>query len=166
MSIRSTKYLGEDVSRGYIKASTEALLAQLILHHDYSVKLPPTSIERRVVVKIKQPEPVEEKLEVCVLPIVITRITVNAIQRLVCQHFGISHTDMVSPRRDHKVMRPRQVAMYLAKEFTPMALPALGRSFHRDHTTVMSGIRKIARLVACNDPVIDELSYLREVLSA
>jgi hypothetical protein len=169
MSVRIPKseYLGEEVVKGHIRTSTDALLAQLALHHDYAVRIPPRPIQKRIVVEIQEPEPVEEKVEIFVLPIAAPKLTVNAIQHLVCLHYQVSHTDLISPRRDHKVMRPRQIAMYLARTLTLRSLPEIGRWFGgRDHTTVFHAVRKIGTMVADRHPIADDVNYLREVLSA
>lgn len=69
------------------------------------------------------------------------------IQREVCDHFRIPSMEMQSPRRSREVARPRQVAMYLAKQLTVRSLPEIGRRFgNRDHTTVIHAIRQIEHL--------------------
>ena len=75
------------------------------------------------------------------------RLTVDRIQRSVCEAFSISLTDMSSKRRARAVARPRQVAMYLSKKLTKRSLPDIGRRFGgRDHTTVMHAVKRITQL--------------------
>jgi chromosomal replication initiator protein len=75
------------------------------------------------------------------------RLTVDRIQRSVCEAFSISLTDMGSKRRARAVARPRQVAMYLSKKLTKRSLPDIGRRFGgRDHTTVMHAVKRITQL--------------------
>jgi chromosomal replication initiator protein len=75
------------------------------------------------------------------------RITIDEIQKSVSEHYKIRQTEMVSARRAREVARPRQVAMYLAKQLTPRSLPEIGRKFGgRDHTTVIHAIRQIEKL--------------------
>ena len=77
------------------------------------------------------------------------RLTVDRIQRAVCDEFRLSLTDMVSKRRARAVARPRQVAMYLCKKMTKRSLPDIGRRFGgRDHTTVMHAVKRIESLRA------------------
>jgi chromosomal replication initiator protein len=77
------------------------------------------------------------------------RITIDEIQRRVCDHYRIKQTEMSSARRAREVARPRQVAMYLAKQLTPRSLPEIGRRFGgRDHTTVIHAVRQIEKLRA------------------
>jgi putative salt-induced outer membrane protein YdiY len=69
------------------------------------------------------------------------RVTIEEIQRKVAEHYNIRLTDMSSARRARNVARPRQVAMYLAKQLTSRSLPEIGRRFgNRDHTTVMHAV--------------------------
>ena len=75
------------------------------------------------------------------------RITIDEIQRRVSDHFKIRQAEMVSARRAREVARPRQIAMYLAKQLTPRSLPEIGRRFGgRDHTTVIHAVRQIEKL--------------------
>jgi len=75
------------------------------------------------------------------------RITIDEIQRRVCDHYRIKHSEMSSARRAREVARPRQIAMYLAKQLTPRSLPEIGRRFGgRDHTTVIHAVRQIEKL--------------------
>src|SRR6202040_349491 len=77
------------------------------------------------------------------------RVTIEEIQRRVAEHFNMKLADMHSERRARAVARPRQVAMYLAKQLTTRSLPEIGRKFGgRDHTTVMHAVRKIEELRA------------------
>jgi len=71
-------------------------------------------------------------------------ITISDIQKTVCEYFSINHNELVGKRRDQKVVKPRQVAMYLCKELTGASYPEIGQEFGgRDHTTVMHSCRKI-----------------------
>ena len=73
--------------------------------------------------------------------------------------------DMQSARRARAVARPRQVAMYLAKQLTPRSLPEIGRKFGgRDHTTVMYAIRKIEELRAIDAVLSEDIETLRRLL--
>ena len=86
------------------------------------------------------------------------RVTIEEIQRKVAEHFNIRLTDMSSARRARAVARPRQVAMYLAKQLTQRTLPEIGRKFgNRDHTTVMHAVRKIEELTAAIAPLAEDV---------
>jgi chromosomal replication initiator protein len=93
------------------------------------------------------------------------RVTIEEIQRRVAEHYGIRTADMHSSRRARAVARPRQVAMYLAKQLTPRSLPEIGRKFGgRDHTTVMYAIRKIEELRTTEPLLSDDIETLRRLL--
>ncbi|MDH3663480.1 MAG: chromosomal replication initiator protein DnaA, partial [Alphaproteobacteria bacterium] len=93
------------------------------------------------------------------------RITIEEIQKRVAEHYGIKLSDMHSARRARVVARPRQVAMYLAKQLTPRSLPEIGRRFGgRDHTTVMHAIKKIEELRAQDSVMSEDIEKLRRQL--
>lgn len=72
------------------------------------------------------------------------RVKVDDIQLAVARHFNVSRLDLVSQRRTTALVKPRQIAMHLAKTMTPRSLPEIGRRFgDRDHTTVLYAVRKI-----------------------
>ena len=75
------------------------------------------------------------------------RITIDEIQRTVCQFYKLDRSEMASKRRARAIVRPRQVAMYLAKVLTPRSYPEIGRKFGgRDHSTVIHAVRLIEDL--------------------
>ncbi|MEM8950382.1 MAG: chromosomal replication initiator protein DnaA [Pseudomonadota bacterium] len=93
------------------------------------------------------------------------RITIEEIQKRVAEHYSIKLSDMHSARRARVVARPRQVAMYLAKQLTPRSLPEIGRRFGgRDHTTVMHAIKKIEELRAADSVMSEDIEHLRRQL--
>ena len=82
-----------------------------------------------------------------ILNVASRQVTVDGIQKTVAEYFKIKVADMHSKRRNRNVARPRQVAMALAKDLTPMSLPEIGEAFgNRDHTTVLHACRTIATL--------------------
>ena len=95
------------------------------------------------------------------------RITIEEIQKRVAEHFNIRLADMHSARRARAVARPRQVAMYLAKQLTSRSLPEIGRKFGgRDHTTVIHAVRKIEELRQVDSVLADDIDLLRRMLEA
>ncbi len=93
------------------------------------------------------------------------RVTIDEIQKKVAEHFNIRVADMHSARRARAVARPRQVAMYLAKQLTPRSLPEIGRKFGgRDHTTVIHAVRKIEELSAYDPTFKEDVELLRRLL--
>ncbi len=95
------------------------------------------------------------------------RVTIEEIQKRVAEHYSIRLADMHSPRRARAVARPRQVAMYLAKQLTSRSLPEIGRKFGgRDHTTVMHAVRKIEELRTSDNNFAEDIELLRRMLDA
>ena len=82
------------------------------------------------------------------------RLTLEDIQARVAKRCRVSHREMLSDRQPGYVIRPRHIAMYLSRELTTKSLPQIARAFNRDHTTVMTAVRKIERLRA-QDPELD-----------
>ena len=75
-------------------------------------------------------------------------LNVESIQNVVAAHFNLNIQEMLSPRRSRSLARPRQIAMYLAKQHTTNSLPEIGRKFsNRDHTTVIHAVKKITELI-------------------
>ena len=95
----------------------------------------------------------ERELRDLVRPLELKRVRIEDIQRIVARHYNVSRSDLLSSRRTANVVRPRQIAMYLAKTLTLRSLPEIGRRFGgRDHTTVLHAVRKIEGLIG-NDKV-------------
>ncbi len=95
------------------------------------------------------------------------KVTVEEIQRKVAEHYNIRLSDLLGPKRVRVIARPRQVAMYLAKQLTTRSLPEIGRCFgKRDHTTVMHGVRRIEELKARDAQIADDIELLRRALEA
>ncbi len=93
------------------------------------------------------------------------RIRIEEIQRTVARHYNVSKQDLLSNRRTRTVVKPRQVAMYLAKMLTPRSLPEIGRRFGgRDHTTVLHAVRKIEDLVCGDQTLAKELELLKRLI--
>ncbi len=93
------------------------------------------------------------------------RITIEEIQRKVAEHWNIRLTDMASSRRARAVARPRQVAMYLAKQLTSRSLPEIGRRFgNRDHTTVMHAVARVGELIERDAAFGEQVELLRRML--
>ena len=92
------------------------------------------------------------------------RVKIEDIQRVVARHYNVSKADLLSSRRTRTIVRPRQIAMYLAKMLTPRSLPEIGRRFGgRDHTTVLHAVRKIEGLIEGDMTLADEIELLKRM---
>lgn len=78
--------------------------------------------------------------------------SIATIKRIVAHATGVTVLDIDSRRRTAGVVFPRHVAMYLARHMTEASYPEIGRKFgRRDHTTVMSGVRKVETMIGADD---------------
>jgi chromosomal replication initiator protein len=93
------------------------------------------------------------------------RVRVEDIQRVVARHYNVPRSDLLSNRRTRIIVRPRQVAMYLAKMMTPRSLPEIGRRFGgRDHTTVLHAVRKIEEQMGSDAKLAQEMELLKRLI--
>ncbi len=101
-----------------------------------------------------------------IIPTADTRpISVEAVQALVADYYGISVKEMTSKRRDKHIVFPRQIAMYLIREEIAMSLPAIGLAFGgRDHTTVLHSYEKISNDAKEDPKVAEDIARLRDQL--
>jgi chromosomal replication initiator protein len=110
-------------------------------------------------------EMAEREMRDLIRPAEPKRVRIEDIQRVVARQYNVSRADLLSSRRTANVVRPRQVAMYLAKVLTLRSLPEIGRRFGgRDHTTVLHAVRKIETLAGNDSAVADEIETLKRLL--
>ncbi len=104
----------------------------------------------------------ERELRDLVRPAELKRVRIEDIQRVVARRYNVSRGDLLSARRTANVVRPRQIAMYLAKTLTLRSLPEIGRRFGgRDHTTVLHAVRKIESLIGQDTSLAAEIEALK-----
>ncbi len=175
--------LGEDLRLGILKSRVAAARA-----HHASFEVPPAVLDylartithngrdlegavNRLLAHSKlnaQPvtlEMAEREVRDLIRPQEPKRIKIEDIQRVVARQYNVSRSDLLSSRRTANVVRPRQVAMYLAKTLTLRSLPEIGRRFGgRDHTTVLHAVRKIEALVSKDAALSDEVELLKRQL--
>ncbi len=111
-------------------------------------------------------EAAEAAIQDLVRPREPKRVKIEDIQKLVASHYNVTKADILSARRTANVVRPRQIAMFLAKTLTPRSLPEIGRRFGgRDHTTVLHAVRKIEALVGTDGRLSEEIELLKRMLT-
>ena len=99
------------------------------------------------------------------LAVLNRQISIDNIQKTVADYYKIKVSEMYSKKRVRSLARPRQVAMALAKELTPMSLPEIGEAFGgRDHTTVLHACRKVRELVEADQLIARDHSLLMQIL--
>ena len=100
------------------------------------------------------------------LAIQARQVSVENIQKTTAEYYNIKLSDLLSKRRSRSVARPRQMAMFLAKELTNYSLPEIGESFGgRDHTTVIHACKKIRELRDFNLDIEEDYRKLLRVLT-
>ena len=95
----------------------------------------------------------------------IKTVNVEFIQNIVASHFNLNINELLSPRRPRSLARPRQIAMYLAKQYTTNSLPDIGRKFaNRDHTTVIHAVKKIDELIKKDNEIRQNVIEIKKKL--
>lgn len=93
-------------------------------------------------------------------------ITIDVIKKLVCKYYGISMDEIVSSSRKQSIVRPRQIAIYLARIYTDSPLQTIGKSFNRYHATALHSINAVEREKKQNGPVRKQLEFLQQKLES
>jgi chromosomal replication initiator protein len=107
----------------------------------------------------------EREIRDLIRPAEPRKVKIEEIQRIVALRYNVSRGDLISSRRTANVVRPRQIAMYLAKTLTLRSLPEIGRRFGgRDHTTVLHAVRKIESLVGNDGALAEEIEMIKREL--
>jgi len=93
-------------------------------------------------------------------------INIESIQNIVASYFNLNIQEMLSQRRSRSLARPRQIAMYLAKQYTTNSLPDIGRRFsNRDHTTVIHAVKKIDELIRKDNQIKEDVVEIKKRLA-
>lgn len=93
------------------------------------------------------------------------QVSIDNIQRVVAEFYGLSITDLVSKRRTSNLVKPRHIAMALSKELTNHSLPEIGRAFgNRDHSTVLHANRKVEALILESREYADNYKHLKRII--
>jgi chromosomal replication initiator protein len=93
-------------------------------------------------------------------------ITIDTIKKLVCKYYGISHNDIISRSRKQSIVRPRQIAMYLSRQYTDSPLQAIGRSFNRYHATALHAVNTIEKGLKENGTIQKQVEFFRQKLQS
>lgn len=86
---------------------------------------------------------------------------IKEIQLTVAQHFGVRLADLKATSRARSIARPRMIAMWLIRDLTEASFPEIGRAFERDHTTVISAVRRVQQWAAEDDDIASTVSVLK-----
>lgn len=92
------------------------------------------------------------------------KVRLDDIIKCVSKHYNLKSADLIGARRTREIARPRQVAIYLAKNLTTRSLPDIGRAFNRDHTTVIHSVRRVEELILQDTEIAGDIEILQRRL--
>jgi chromosomal replication initiator protein len=94
------------------------------------------------------------------------RLTMGLIVRVTAETYDVALKDLLSSRRTHKFIEPREVAMYLCRVLTDYSFPQIGRTLHRDHTSVLAGFRRVGRRILDNPDFAARVEQIASAVAA
>ena len=94
------------------------------------------------------------------------RITIEVIKKLVCKYYNVTQEDMISRSRKQILVRPRQMAIYLARRYTDAPLQTIGKSFNRYHATALHSINCIERGLKQDSSIQKQVGFFRQKLES
>jgi len=114
-------------------------------------------------------EPIDLKLAESVVKNIVRQqknITIDVIKKMVCKHYSVSISDIVSGSRKQPFVRARQIAIYLSRRYTDTSLQEIGRSFNRYHATALYSISVVERELKENGPMQKQVEFLCQKIEA
>ncbi len=93
-------------------------------------------------------------------------VTIDLIKKLVCKYFNVNAVDLVSRSRKQNLVRARQMAMYLSRQYTDSPLQTIGKQFNRYHATAVHSINCIERGLKENSPIQRQVEFFRQKLES
>ncbi|MCX8515424.1 MAG: chromosomal replication initiator protein DnaA, partial [Alphaproteobacteria bacterium] len=144
-----------DTNRAVSPRELSGIINQLMIKLDVNRKSPLSRLDLRVL----SPEQCQKLLADFFRP-ERRQITVDNIQQAVAEYYDISLPELLGKSRVQDVAKPRQIAMYLAKQATARSLPSIGTRFNRDHTTVIHAIRVVEQRMMDNPKFQEEVMHL------
>ncbi len=93
-------------------------------------------------------------------------ITIGSIKKLICKYYNVTPKDLVSRSRKQAIVRPRQVAIYLARRYTDQPLQAIGKSFNRYHATALHAIGTVEKGIREGGPLQGHIEYLSQKIES
>jgi chromosomal replication initiator protein len=93
-------------------------------------------------------------------------ITIDVIKKLVCKYYNVTAVDLVSPSRKQTLVRPRQMAIYLSRQYTDSPLQTIGKQFNRYHATALHSINCIERGLKGSSSIQRQVEFFRQKLES
>ncbi|RLB86982.1 MAG: chromosomal replication initiator protein DnaA [Deltaproteobacteria bacterium] len=94
------------------------------------------------------------------------RISIDLIKQLVCNEFSISERDIISKSRKRIIVKPRQVAMFLAKKYTDQPIKKIGSSFKKYHATAIYSVNVIEKEIKQKGALFEQINYISKKIEA
>ena len=94
------------------------------------------------------------------------RITIESIKKLVCKEFSVSQMDIVSASRKKRIVKPRQMAIFLSRKYTDQPIKKIGTSFNKYHATAIYAINAIEREIKQKSVLFEQVNYLSKKIEA
>ena len=108
----------------------------------------------------------QEALKDLIFPNEVREVTPEIITHVVCDHYGIQPSDVISVKRNKEISYPRQIIMYLCRHMTSVSLQEIGKCLgNRDHTTILHGIDKIEEDLKTNDTLKSNIETLKKKIN-
>ncbi len=89
-----------------------------------------------------------------------SKVTIESIKKLVCKEFSISSADIVSASRKQRIVKPRQMAIFLARKYTDQPIKTIGTSFNKYHATAIYAINAIEKELKQKSVLCKQIKYL------
>ena len=113
--------------------------------------------------------PIDEALAESVVKHIVSqrqKITVELIKKIVCKFYNVSPDEIVSRSRQQNLVRPRQMAIYLARRFTDSPLQAIGKTFNRYHATALHSIHSVEKGLKQDSAIRQQVDFLCQKLES
>jgi len=94
------------------------------------------------------------------------RITIESIKKMICDEFSISEKEIISPSRQQRIVRPRQIAIFLSRKYTDQPVKTIGSSFNRYHATAIYAINVIEKELKQKSVLFEQINYLSKKIEA
>ncbi len=94
------------------------------------------------------------------------QITVESIKKLVCKEFSVSETDIVSASRKKRIVKPRQMAIFLSRKYTDQPIKKIGNSYNKYHATAIYAINAIERELKQKSVIFEQVNYLSKKIES
>ena len=94
------------------------------------------------------------------------RITVESIKKLICKEFSITEADIISASRKRRIVKPRQMAIFLSRKYTDQPIKKIGNSYNKYHATAIYAINAVERELKQKSVIFEQINYLSKKIES